>query len=323
MDRTDLIKNLKSVHNNLPIGTIATALGAMTLANVYVEVGFPFVKDFFAFLSVIVLLLGLLKVVMYPKTIMEELELPIIASLFPIATMLTMVLGNYILRWSYPIGKSLWVLGIVVYIVFMIFVTYKHIIKNFNYDLLAPSFFVPYVGILVACVASVGMNEPFLCKLIFYFGTTAYVIILPFMLFRVFTKPIHEKFYPTVIIFVAPPSLVLISYLNVFANPNVYIVEGIFLVIFLFLIYGYSQIPRIVSKPFHAGFASLTFPMAASCFASYRASLFLKDYHVWVSKTIWAMVSLELVIATTIVTFVIYSLFVLLFRRLSSKDAIE
>ena len=130
-----------------------------------------------------------------------------------------------------------------IYSVISIIAIYKHLIKNFNFNTFVPSFFIPFVGSLVACVSSTGMNEPMLGSYLLL-GTTTYFFILPFMIYRLYKGHIEKQIYPTVVIMAAPPSLVIISYLTVFTNYNRNFVGLMAVIVFSITLYSYVQIPK-------------------------------------------------------------------------------
>ena len=143
IDKNTFIKNFRSVHDNLPIGAVATSVGATTLSNIFALRELTFLKDIFMNMAAIVALFALLKLFFYPKTVKKELELPVLASVFPTFGMLIMILGNYYLKFSYTLGKTMWLFGIVIYSVISIIAIYKHLIKNFNFNTFVHSFFIP------------------------------------------------------------------------------------------------------------------------------------------------------------------------------------
>ena len=80
IDKNTFIKNFRSVHDNLPIGAVATSVGATTLSNIFALRELTFLKDIFMNMAAIVALFALLKLFFYPKTVKKELELPVLAS---------------------------------------------------------------------------------------------------------------------------------------------------------------------------------------------------------------------------------------------------
>ena len=323
IDKNTFIKNFRSVHDNLPIGAVATSVGATTLSNIFALRELTFLKDIFMNMAAIVALFALLKLFFYPKTVKKELDLPVLASVFPTFGMLIMILGNYYLKFSYILGKTMWLFGIVIYSVISIIAIYKHLIKNFNFNTFVPSFFIPFVGSLVACVSSTGMNAPILTKVIFYWGTTTYFIILPFMIYRLYKGDIEKQIYPTVVIMAAPPSLVIISYLTVFTTYNRNFVGLMAVIVFSITLYSYIQIPKCLKEKFNAGFASLTFPLAATTLATFKISMYFLTVNVTLAHLFEGIGVVELFIATSVIGFVLYNLFYLLFQKLTMQDAIE
>lgn len=319
----NMVSSLKSVHNNLPIGIIATCVGATTLSNIFALHELIYLKDVFMNLAAFVALLGVLKVIIYKDKVKEELNLPVVASVFPTFGMLTMILGNYYLKFSYILGKGMWTIGLTIYLVLSVIAVYKHIIKKFNFNTFVPSFFIPFVGILVACVSSTGMNEPILTKYIFYWGTITYFILLPIMIYRIYKGHIDTIIFPTVVIMAAPPSLVVVSYLTIFDTFNKGFITFMISLVLIMTLFAYTRIPICLKEDFNVGFASLTFPLAISTLATFKTSMYFENINITFSHFLQLAGVIELFIATSIIGFVLYNLFILLFRKLSAQDAME
>ena len=67
IDKNTFIKNFRSVHDNLPIGAVATSVGATTLSNIFALRELTFLKDIFMNMAAIVALFALLKLFFYSK----------------------------------------------------------------------------------------------------------------------------------------------------------------------------------------------------------------------------------------------------------------
>lgn len=192
----------------------------------------------------------------------EELSHPTLGSFIPTLDMTIMILGGFISSYSLIIGRAIWFLAILAHVIFCSIFFY-HRIKDFQMHHIVPSWFVPPVGIVVACVAGANMGVSSFTHLIFYIGFALYLIMLPFMLYRVmFVQPIDESRLPTFAIMAAPPSLCLAGYLTVFNTPSEIII-GILLPLAVFMtLLVYLSFFRILKISFNPSYASLTFPLA-------------------------------------------------------------
>ncbi|MGL4374314.1 MAG: TDT family transporter, partial [Turicibacter sp.] len=221
---------------NLPVGVIATAVGAATLANAYLPFGFTWIRHLTLFLVSFVWLAAIIKVTYYFTTFKKEYSNVVPASLYATFSMLTMIIGSYIFTYQPMVGKLLWLAGIVIHVTHILIFTYRNVIKGVKIDTFLPTWFVTYNGLLVSTVVGGAMNEPQLSKIIVIYGIIVFLTILPFKLYRLVTKPLPEMLTPTLCILLAPSSLCLVSYLNVFSEPNKIIVIGLYVIILLTLL---------------------------------------------------------------------------------------
>lgn len=323
MKYKQFLRNLNHVHYNLPIGAVATSVGATTLSNIYALRELVYLKDIFMNIAALVALFALFKFIRYPSVVKKELNLPVLASIFPTFGMLIMILGSYYIKFNYEVGKDIWLMGILIYFILSTIVIYKHIIRKFNFNTFLPSFFIPFVGCLVSCVCGSNIEAQGLKQVIFAYGSTTYFILLPIMIYRIYKGGIDKQVYPTVAIMAAAPSLVIISYLNVFHDYNEIFIDIMGFIVLSMVVYAYLQVPKIMKDKFHAGFASLTFPFAASTLATFKISAYFINKNQLVSNMFEAIGTIEFFIATSLIGYVMYNLFCLLFHRLSKKDAIE
>ena len=209
-----------------------------------------------------------IKNIFHFNVLKEELSHPTLGSFIPTLDMTVMILGGFISSYSLIIGRAIWFLAILAHVIFCSIFFY-HRIKDFQMHHIVPSWFVPPVGIVVACVAGANMGVSSFTHLIFYIGFALYLIMLPFMLYRVmFVQPIDESRLPTFAIMAAPPSLCLAGYLTVFNTPSEIII-GILLPLAVFMtLLVYLSFFRILKISFNPSYASLTFPLAIGSTAS-------------------------------------------------------
>ena len=83
-----------------------------------------------------------------------------------------------------------------------------------------PSWFVTYNGWMVACVTGGKMNAGPILKVITIYGCIIYIVLLPFMLWRLMNVEIKSAAYHTMAVLLAPCSLCVVSLINVYGTPN-------------------------------------------------------------------------------------------------------
>lgn len=315
-NKSNFKENLKAV----PIPLIPTFVGLATLSNVYNGMGYTFIRHFVMILCILVLGLYLLKIAFHLDTVKKEYQVVVPASLYAGITMITMIIGSYLFDFNQTIGKSLWFIGIILHSIHIVVFTYKNVIKNFVMDAFVPSWFVTYNGILVSTVVGVPMNEPEISKIIIYYGISVFIVILPFMIYRLIKFDIKDAMYHTQAIIVAPSSLCLVSYLNFSKNPNEIIVYGLYIIILLSLAFVLYKMPKFLSFDFNPGFAGLTFPMAIGIVASTKMAGFLASSgNTNLANVITQLTGVQIFITTAIISFVVFNFFKLLLSVFKSN----
>ena len=100
----------------------------------------------------------------------------------------------------------------------IIIFTVKHafgkVIIPKNFVNMMPSWYVTYNGWMVACVTGGKMNAGPILKFITIYGCIIYVVILPFMLWRLMKVEIKNAAYHTVAVLLAPGSLCVVALIN-------------------------------------------------------------------------------------------------------------
>lgn len=322
--KSNKIVIMKNELINLPIGAIGATLGSVSLANAFGFLGVDFLKHIFMNFGLLIIISGFLKLILHPEKVNKELKIPALASIYPTLAMTIMVIGNYFLKYNYIVGKSMWLLGIILHIIIMLYFVCNNILNNFKFDNILPSWFVPFVGILVSNVVSTGMNSPRLIKAIFYFGCISYFILLPLIIYRLIKTPVLDKFSPTITILVAPPSLCIVSYLTVFKNPNLYLTLFLLSLVLIMTLFVYCKFPKFFTLNFSPVFASLTFPLAVSCIALFRTSQYIAKLNYENYALILKGVAIfQLFVASAVTLFVIYNFLKLLFKTLNKYVIVD
>lgn len=302
-------ENLKAV----PIPLLPTFVGLATLSNVYNGLGYIFMRHIVMILSMLVLALYLSKVVCHMDTVKKEYQATVPASLYAGITMLTMIIGSYLFDYNQLIGKGLWFTGLILHAIHIVIFTYRNVFKNFVMDVFVPSWFVTYNGILVSTVVGVPMNEPEIAKIVVYYGIAVFLLIIPFMIYRLIKFDIKDAMYHTQAIILAPSSLCLVGYLNFIKEPNQVVVYGLYISVLLSLAFVLYKLPKFLSFDFNPGFAGLTFPMAIGIVASTKMAGFLTTIGNETLATIVNQISgIQIFITTAIIGFVIFNFYKLL-----------
>ena len=302
------MKNLLQRIANLPVGVVATTVGAATLSNVYAGYGFTFIRHFTMGVGFLVLTAMLYKIIRHASVFTEEYKTVIPSSLYATVTMLTMILGSYVFEISELIGRSLWFVAVVLHIGHILVFTYRHVLRGIKLETFVPSWFVTYNGLLVSAVIGGAMNANALLQAIVWYGIAALTVIMPFMVYRLLKRPLPTPLYPTLAITLAPSSLCLVGYLNVMPTLNATLIYVLYALVLIALVVIIINIPRFFKQAFNPGFAALTFPMAIGLVASTKMAGYLTAQNLTEQAALVTNISgVQLVLTTTIVSFVAFN----------------
>lgn len=301
---------------NIPVPLLPTMVGAATLSNVYLTLGYTWIRHITMMLSAIILIAYIIKIVTNFNVFKNEYSNTVPASLYAGFTMITMILGSYVFDFSPTIGKAMWFVGLILHSIHIIIFTYRNVIKGVNIDTFLPSWFVTYNGIMVSTVVGGVMNEPTIGKIVVYYGIAVLIIIMPFMLYRLATTDIKDAVHHTQAILLAPSSLCLVSYLNFIKEPNKFVVYALYALVFCTLLFIIVKLPKFFSFDFHPGFAGMTFPMAIGTVASIKMSGFLKGqgYDV-LSNMVKEISGIQIYLTTAIVSIVVFGILRIVIRK--------
>ncbi len=263
--------------NDLPVAVSGLALGLAGMGNLLaIEINST-ARYICASLAALILLLVLLKKMLHPRLLWQEISHPVLGSFIPAFDMALMVLAEIFTNFSLISGQILWYFAIILHLFFATCFIYFRL-KDFDLNHMLPSWFVPPVGIVVACVTGASMQASWLTHPIFYCGCVLYLLILPVMLYRlIFGDRIIDAQLPSFAIMGAPASLCLAGYLTAFKHPNL-IVLGILLAIALMMTaLVYISMVRInhLRVKFIPIYASFTFPLAIGATALMKYAAFI------------------------------------------------
>jgi exfoliative toxin A/B len=259
----------------MPVPVLPTFVGALTLSNVFSGMGYPWIRHITMWAATIIMLLYIIKIVKFPQVCKKEYETVVPCSLYAGFTMVTMILGSYYFDFIPALGKGMWAAAIVIHAIHILIFTYRNVIKKRDINTFVPSWFVTYNGIMVSCVVGGAMNAAGVLKYIVYYGIAIYLIIVPFMIWRLIKVEVKAPVYHTMAVLLAPCSLCVVSYLNVIPNPNQILLYVLYVCVLASLTFIIVKLPKFFAYSFTPGFAGLTFPMAIGIVASTKMAGYL------------------------------------------------
>lgn len=303
----------------IPVPVIATFLSFLTLGNVYGGLGFVWLRYLIMTCGTVFIICYILKIVIYPGTCLKEYDQTIPASLYGAFSMVLMVLGSFYYEIGLGFGRIIWFIAVAIHFIHIILFTLKHTFGNVlsrkNFIPMMPSWFVTYNGWMVACVTGGKMNAAPILKVITIYGCIIYLVLVPFMIWRLMNVEIKSAAYHTMAVLLAPCSLCVVSLVNVYGTPNSAILMVMYFCVLASLAFIIIKLPDFFSFQFYPGFAGLTFPMAIGVVASQKMAGYLTNAgNEAMANAVTQLSGLQIFLTTMLVGYVM-----LMFTRMFLK----
>lgn len=213
-----------------------------------------------------------LKFIRFPSLLFNELRHPIIGSVLPTICMALMAISYDLIHFHHfeIVGRVVWYSAVILHLVFFISFFY-HRSRNFKLSDLLPSWFIPPVGPILACLANPGTDTLWLSDILMILGVGSYLLLLPFLLYRlIFLERLQVSEIPTFAILAAPSNLIIMGYIAITAKPMFNMLLMLSGVAILLNVVFYLSLLRLLREPFSAGFSAYTFPLASGATAMFK-----------------------------------------------------
>lgn len=285
----------------LPIAGLILGLAALgNLVRTYSEG----LRNIFGIVSGILFLLLLIKIVFNFQATKEELNNPVVATVFPTYSMALMLLSTYLKPTIGETAKVLWIIGVALHIFLMVKVAVKYLPK-FDIKTMFPTWFITFVGIVVGSVTAPAFGMENLGQIFFWFGLLSYLVLIPFNIKRVYVlKNMPEPTIPTIAVFAAPGSLLLAGYMSSFPSKNMTMVYFLLFMSQFFYWMVIIQMPKLLNSEFYPSFSAFTFPLVISGIGLKLTNKFLMENGIIIGFLKY-MVKFEELISLIIVLYVL------------------
>ena len=217
-----------NIIKNLPIPISGLILATLSLGNLLQDIH-PYFRYAFGAIGTIILVLMILKIVLYPQSVREDFKNPIIVSSSGTFSMSLMILSTYLIPFMPSIAYAIWIIGIALHILLVIYFTYHFIIQKFDISTVYPSYWIVYVGITMGAITAHfhGLYE--IDFIFFIIGFMGMLVSTPLVLYREFVyKQIPDPNKPLTCIFTALFSILIFGYLNSAQNISSEFVFGLY-----------------------------------------------------------------------------------------------
>lgn len=258
---------MKDVIKRVPIPICGVMLGAAALGNLlqsYSE-GIRYVCGVFA---AFLLVLVLLKLILFPKAVAEDMQNPIMASVSATFPMALMLLTTYVKPFIGQAAYYIWFLAIILHVILIIYFTVKFIVKLQMPKVFA-SYFIVYVGIAVAAVSAPVHEKTEVGSITFWFGFVCLLLLLVLVSYRYIKfKDIPNPAKPLICIYAAPASLCVVGYVQSVTPKSFGFLMVMFVLACVLYIFALVKAAEYLKLPFFPSYAAFTFPFVISAIAA-------------------------------------------------------
>ena len=189
--------------------------------------------------------------------------------------MTLMQLAGYLAPFAYIPAFALWSAAVVAHLALMGWFTARFI-SHFKLHEVFPTYFICYVGIVVASVTSPTFGMEAVGHLLFWFGFACYVVLLGLVTYRYMKHEIPESARPLFCIYTAPMSLSLVGYLATAPQPNLVFVLAMLVLAQVLFAVVLSRLPVLLRLRFYPSYAAMTFPFVITATALGKALAFFQ-----------------------------------------------
>ena len=299
----------------VPLPLCGVALGFAALGNLLAAYS-PYLKTLCGILAFVGILFVTCKYLTMPEAFVTDMKNPVTASVSGTYTMALMLLAGYIKPILPAFAMILWYVAIVLHFVLIIYFTLNFILKiKIPDDLMkvVASYFIVYVGIVVASVTAPAFNNIALGQICFWIGFILYIPLFFYVSFR-YIKLGNKKTEAKALacIYAAPASLCVAGYISSFEQKNITFLTGLYLFSLLIYLFGLFVVADLFANfannkefKFYPSIAGITFPFVISAIAAkqFNAVLTKMDIQNGIRPILPLIVKIELIIAIAGVAF--------------------
>ena len=311
---------MKKIMERLPIPLAGLMLGCAALGNLlqsYSEA----IRYLFGGISFLLFLLLLLKLILFPATIKEELKNPITMSVSATFPMGMMLLSVYAKPWLGSVSTAIWFIAIALHIIMIGIFTYRFL-RKLDIKKVFASWFIVYVGIAVAGITAPAYGMHALGTITFWFGLVSLLglLILVGYRYRKYSA-IPEPAQPLFCIFAAPASLCLAAYIQSVQNKSVLLAATLAVLASALYLLSLIRLPSFLRLPFYPSYAAFTFPFVISAIA-------MKQLHAYLTGAGYSLpflspvILIETIIAVLLVCYVLVRFTAFLLQPAPAKASV-
>lgn len=310
---------MRDIVKKVPIPTAGVALGLAALGNLlqpYTEI----VHIVCGVLALALIVMLAAKIILFPGMIRDDLHNSIMASVSATVFMTLMQLAGYLAPLAFAPAFALWAAAIVAHLALMGWFTVRFI-GHFKLHEVFPTYFICYVGIVVASATAPTFGMEPVGHALFWFGFVCYAVLLGLVTYRYAKHEAPEAARPLFCIYTAPMSLSIVGYLATAPQPNAVFV-GIMLVLaqLLFAVV-LARLPHLLRLKFYPSYAAMTFPFVITATALGKALAFFRAGGMHLPGVLDVLFVAETAIAVVMVGYVFAHYVRFFFQRIEAPQS--
>ncbi len=296
------MNTIRTLFENIPVPVAGVALGLAALGNVLAPAS-ALVHDICGVVSALLIALLLAKIAFAPRRFRSDMDNPVVASTCATLFMTCMQLAVYISAVHHAAGFALWCAAVAGHFALMAWFTKKFL---FAFDLknVHATYFIAYVGIIVASLTSPTFGMQAFGNVLFWFGFVCYAALFVLVTVRYARHEVAAPAKPTFCVYAAPMSLSLAGYLAVTPDPDLTLVTVMAVAAQALFVFVLAQVPKFVKGGFYPSFAAMTFPFVITATALDRVLGLMASRGIVLPAVLDWVVVAEIAFATCMVAFV-------------------
>lgn len=252
----------------IPIPISGLMLALLSLGNLLQGIH-PYLRLVSGALGVLILILLILKVILYPQDIKNDFKNPVIVSSSGTFSMSLMLLSTYLIPIIPSIAYALWIIGILLHLMLMIYFTHHFIIRNFDISTVYPTYWIVFVGITMGAITSHAHSVEEIGFIFFIIGFVAMLTTSPLIIYRYIKyQDIPDMNKPLICIFTALLSILIVGYSNTSPNISYEFIMTLYSIACIFYIFALYKFIEYRNLEFYPSFAAFTFPFVISALAT-------------------------------------------------------
>lgn len=296
----------------VPMPTAGVMLGMAALGNLLQSYG-EGIRYACGLLSAFFAVLVILKYVMNPQDFKSDMNNSVAASVSDTFSMGIMLLSVYAKPFIGRAAFYIWLLAVMLHIILIVYFTYRFFIKKFELKEVAASYYIVYVGIVVASVTAPAYDMQNFGNAAFWFGLITFVLLFILVTIKyVKAKDIPAPAKPLMCIYTAPLSLCIAGYVQSVMPKSKEMLIAMFVIASIIYVFALFRAVLGLKGNFFPSFASFTFPFVISAIAAKMTMAALTKMNVSLFGGFKYLVLIETVIATalTLYTYVCFLKFI-------------